>query len=174
MQWNVAQLLQSAVGSERVYAIDEAEDRYEELAGKIKGAMRLMRTDRGILVRAELDTRVRAECSRCLAPFTEPVSFAIDEVFYPSIDIVHGGKLDHPEDDGAFTIDRRHILDLGEPTRQYALLSLPMKPLCAQACSGLCSTCGGNLNVETCGCPQGSADPRWASLEALLSDTGAR
>ena len=174
MQWNVAQLLQSAVGSERVYAIDEAEDRYEELAGKIKGAMRLMRTDRGILVRAELDTRVRAECSRCLAPFTEPVSFAIDEVFYPSIDIVHGGKLDRPEDEGAFTIDRRHILDLGEPTRQYALLSLPMKPLCAQACSGLCSTCGVNLNVETCGCPQGAVDPRWATLEALLSDTGAR
>ena len=174
MQWNVAQLPQSAVGSERVYPIAAAEDRYEELAGKIKGAMRLMRTDRGILVRAELDTRVRAECSRCLAPFTEPVSFAIDEVFYPSIDIVHGGKLDRPEDDGAFTIDRRHILDLGEPTRQYALLSLPMKPLCAQACSGLCSTCGVNLNDETCGCPQGAVDPRWATLEALLSDTGAR
>ena len=168
MQWNVAQLLQSAVGSEREYAIDETEDRYEELAGNIKGAVRLMRTDRGVLVRADLDTRVRAECSRCLSPFTEPVSFAIDEVFYPSIDILHGGKLDRPEDEGAFKIDARHTLDLGEPARQYALLSLPMKPLCAQACSGLCSTCGVNLNVETCGCPQGAADPRWAALEALL------
>ena len=168
MQWNVAQLLQSAIGSEREYAIDEAEDRYEELAGKITGAVRLMRTDRGILVRAELDTRVRAECSRCLSPFTEPVSFAIDEVFYPSIDILHGGKLDPPEEDGAFKIDARHTLDLGEPARQYALLSLPMKPLCTQGCSGLCSTCGVNLNVETCGCPQSAADPRWASLEALL------
>ena len=168
MQWNVAQLLQSAVGSEREYAIDEAEDRYEELAGNVIGAVRLMRTDRGILVRAELDTRVRAECSRCLSPFTEPVSFAIDEVFYPSIDIVHGGKLDPPEKDGAFRIDRRHNLDLGEPARQYALLSLPMKPLCKQECSGLCSICGVNRNNETCGCPRSAADPRWASLEALL------
>lgn len=89
--------------------------------------------------------------------------------FYPSIDILHGGKLDPTEEDGAFKIDARHTLDLGEPARQYALLSLPMKPLCAQACSGLCSTCGVNLNVETCGCPQSAADPRWASLEALLS-----
>ena len=172
VHWNVAHLLQSPLGSERVYAIDEAEDRYEELAGKITGAVRLMRTDRGILVRAQLDARVRAECSRCLAPFTEPVSFAIDEVFYPSIDIVHGGKLDRPEDEGAFTIDRRHILDLGEPSRQYALLSLPMKPLCAQECSGLCSTCGVNRNVAACGCPQGGVDPRWALLEALHSETG--
>ena len=173
MHWNVAQLLQSSLGTQRAYSVDEPDDRQKELAGSVVGTVRMMKTDRGILVRARLSTEVWCTCSRCLTQFVEPVSFKIDEVFHPSTDTVHGGKLEEPESGGAFMIGARHTLDLGEPTRQHALMSVSMKPLCAPDCSGLCSTCGSNLNQEECGCPKRHADPRWASLEQLSSNPGA-
>ena len=172
MQWNVAQLLQANSGAVRTYSVDELEGRYKELDGKVIGTVRLMKTDRGILVRAPVTTRVWCSCSRCLISFSEPVSFEIDEVFYPVDGVFHEGKLAEPETDGEFTIDRHHILDLGEPVCQYALLSVPMKPLCTRECSGLCPTCGTNLNLETCRCPKGQVDPRWDVLRQMSAEVG--
>ena len=29
---------------------------------------------------------------------------------------------------------------------------MPLKPLCAAGCKGLCQVCGGNRNLKACGC----------------------
>ena len=79
-----------------------------------------------------------------------------------------GSLLSLPDEPGCFTIDEHHILDLTEAVRQYALLALPMKPLCRQDCAGLCPTCGHNLNQGGCGCPPQGPDPRWSGLNKLL------
>jgi uncharacterized protein len=31
-------------------------------------------------------------------------------------------------------------------------LELPMKPVCREACRGLCPTCGADLNAGSCAC----------------------
>ena len=46
-------------------------------------------------------------------------------------------------------------------------LALPVKPLCAKDCKGLCPSCGGNRNTETCSCDTGGKDPRMAVLRGL-------
>jgi uncharacterized protein len=53
--------------------------------------------------------------------------------------------------------------------RQYALLAIPMKPLCREGCAGLCPTCGRNLNQGPCDCPPQVLDPRLSGLRKLLS-----
>jgi uncharacterized protein len=53
--------------------------------------------------------------------------------------------------------------------REQFQLTLPMKPLCAQACRGLCPQCGTNLNRSQCACKPVWVDPRLAALEGLLN-----
>ena len=72
-----------------------------------------------------------------------------------------------PEDEGNL-VDEHHILDLHEVVRQRLLIGQPPHPLCADACQGLCPTCGKNLNDGGCDCAAEDADPRWAALRQLL------
>lgn len=46
-------------------------------------------------------------------------------------------------------------------------LALPVKPLCAETCKGLCPVCGKNRNTEPCACEQSDGDPRLAALRGL-------
>ncbi len=47
-------------------------------------------------------------------------------------------------------------------------LALPVKPLCREACRGLCPVCGVNRNAESCSCAREEGDPRLAALQGLL------
>lgn len=46
-------------------------------------------------------------------------------------------------------------------------LALPVKPLCAENCKGLCPVCGVNKNTEHCSCQKHEGDPRLAALRGL-------
>lgn len=169
MQINVSQLLKEPIGSERDYDISGRVD----IAGNgkqraVRGEAKLLRTHRGILVKAELKTEVELTCSRCLRPFLNPVNLKIEEEYIPVIDVITGASLPPPEEPGSFLIDEHHVIDLTDAVRQYALLAVPMKPLCHQDCAGICPGCGKNLNREVCQCPEEVIDPRWSELLKLL------
>lgn len=166
MQFNVAKLLKSPPGDERQYTFDEDERRFEELAGKVHGQVRLMRTDRGVMATADVETAVGCTCSRCLRRFVLPVGFHIVEEYFPTIDIGSGVHVEPPTGEH-FTIDQHHILDLGEAVREYAIFNTPMKPLCDEACAGFCPECGADLNQTKCDCRPIQIDSRWAKLVEL-------
>jgi len=169
MQINVSQLLQEPVGTIRDYRVNEIID----IAGDgkdclVQGDIRLLRTNRSIVVKGVLHTDPELSCSRCLGPFPCPLSLNIEEEYVPTIDVVSGAPLPVPEEPGAFVIDEHHLLDLNEAIRQYALTVIPMKPLCRQDCAGLCQNCGHNLNQGPCNCPPQEIDPRWSKLIKLV------
>jgi len=156
MQLNVSQLLKASIGSIRNYEVSETVD-ITGGGSMVEGKVRLMRTDRGILVKGTLHTEVEVTCSRCLSLFSCPLALNIEEEYFPTTDVISGATLPLPEEPGCFTIDEHHVLDLTEAIRQYALLATPMKPLCGDDCAGLCPYCGHNLNQGPCDCPpQGS------------------
>jgi uncharacterized protein len=45
-----------------------------------------------------------------------------------------------------------------------------MKPLCREACLGLCPVCGTNRNRDTCSCENEWTDPRLEPLRRLRKD----
>ncbi len=57
-------------------------------------------------------------------------------------------------------------LDLEPMARDAVLLELPLAPLCAPDCRGLCPQCGANRNLGDCECAP-ARDPRWSALDAL-------
>ena len=73
-------------------------------------------------------------------------------------------------DDLTTAFYRDGLLDIGELLREQFQLALPMKPLCSDACRGLCALCGTNLNRSECDCKPEWEDPRLAPLKSLLTD----
>ena len=167
VQINVSQQLKATIGSTRDYEVKEVVD-IDGDNDIVLGEVKLMRTDRGILAKAAFNTEIELTCSRCLSSFNCPLTLNIEEEYFPTTDIFSGAPLPLPEEPGCFTIDEHNILDLTEAIRQYAILAIPMKPLCQQDCAGLCPTCGANLNHSSCNCPPKPADPRWSKLSELV------
>src|SRR5262249_11634733 len=168
MRFHVAQLMKEPVGSIRRYEVDEpidlAADAVEAIS-PVRGKVRLMRTNAGILAEGKLGLTVRLECGRCLGPVDTPVELSIEEEYKPSLNIPAGSPIRYDADDDSFRIDDHHILDLSEAARQYALTALPMSPLCREDCAGLCPICGRNRNEGDCGCPPEQLESPFAALQ---------
>jgi uncharacterized protein len=169
---NVSQLLKSELGTTRFVDVDEPvplpSDQIE-FVSPVRGMAELFHTNRGILVRAHLKSAVRLECSRCVEAFVDPMSIEFVEEYIPVVDVNTGAPTNIPRESYTYLINERHELDLTEAIREYGLLELPMKPLCATSCAGLCPRCGTNLNLGKCSCVAESVDGRLAILRSLLS-----
>jgi uncharacterized protein len=125
------------------------------------------------LVTGRVDTRLALECGRCLEPFEIPVASTFELRYLPFDDNAGEGEREIAEDDLTTAFYQDQTLDLGALMREQIQLALPMKPLCSDACAGLCAECGANLNVTTCACAPKWEDPRLAGLKSLL-DRGQR
>ncbi len=172
MKFNVAQLLKSSVGTVREYDVDEEIPSIDDVpvTSHVVGHVKFTRMPTGILVAADLEMTVALTCSRCLEELTYPLHLHFDEEFKPTVDVITGVELPEPEDETEFTIDANHILDLTNAVREYALLALPMRPLCSENCQGLCPKCGQNLNKGKCDCSTAQVDSRLSVLAKLLEE----
>ncbi len=174
MRFNVAQLLMEPVGASREYDFrDEHFDVGDEIGrAAVEGHCRALRTSRGLLVTGWLEAHPRLSCSRCLEEFEATVKATFEEEYLPIIDVRTGLPVRPPEgeDTPFFYLDQNHELDLSELVRQHVLVSLPLKPLCKEACAGLCPQCGANLNEGPCGCKPLPSQSPFGALEDLLRE----
>ena len=132
---NVAQLLKEHVGSRRSYTVDEIISKQAVVS--VKGKVVLIRTNQGILVQGELSVALELTCSRCLRNFPSAISFIVEEEVLPAIAVNSDLAFPIPENPDGLTIDSNNMLDIGELIHQYALLNLPIKPLCQPDCAGI-------------------------------------
>ncbi len=113
-------------------------------------------------------TTLMLECGRCLDEFALPVDATFELRYVPAPDAVEGAEREITEDDLTTSFYREGSLDVIELMREQFQLALPMKPLCAESCRGLCPECGANLDRTPCGCAPAWEDPRLAVLKGLL------
>ncbi|MGE5597506.1 MAG: YceD family protein [Hyphomicrobiales bacterium] len=164
MLFNVSQLLQEPVGSNRSGAV-------EPEAPLHHGHAELVRVPRGILVRFDGEVFIDAACSRCLVPFSYPEHLEFEEVFAQQADPQTGERFD-VEDPDAFRIGLDNTIDITEAVRQYTEVAAEMQPLCRPDCPGICSECGQDLSMARCTCDRTPVDSRWAALAALKRTNG--
>ena len=108
-------------------------------------------------------------CSRCLdpLPFANTSDFTVR--FRP-----RQSDAASAEEEMEISIDELDVefytekkVELRALAIEQIQLSIPMKPLCDQACMGLCSHCGANLNSGSCSCKETVMDDRWESLRGI-------
>ncbi len=143
------------------------------LADPIEGRVHLARTNRGLLVIADLTTSLEAQCSRCLRDIEVPIEISIEEEALPSIDL-HTGAPIKPEagEDDLLRLSDHHELDLEAPVREAIQLAEPIAPLCRVDCPGLCPVCGERLDEGTHDHPADDIDPRLEALKAFKANEG--
>ncbi len=109
---------------------------------------------------------VELECSRCLTPHAVQLAAATDFIVRSDAGAATGTTTVDDED-YVYMHGSDLRADTTDVVRQALVLSLPMKPLCAESCCGLCPSCGTNLNLRTCDCAKPSNDSRWSALSGL-------
>ena len=114
----------------------------------------------GVLVTADVEVTVSAECGRCLDPLDLQLVAPIQELYAYEPD---------PDDEDSLTVGG-DTLDLEPVVRDAVVLALPLNPLCDPNCLGLCAGCGARLADVEPDHAHDEIDPRWAAL-ALLKDS---
>jgi len=123
----------------------------------------------GVAFTGDIETEASLACSRCLEPYAFPLELHFDLMYTAEPETPDKGERRVDEDSITvvrFDGDRINLDDL---LAEQIYLGLPLKPLCHEACRGLCQRCGTNLNSGPCGCStERGADPRLAALKKLL------
>ena len=115
-----------------------------------------------ILATGTVDAPWAGECVRCLGPASGKVRVTVRELYEPGSD---------SEETYPLVGDQ---VDLEPLVRDAVLLHLPLAPLCADDCLGLCPVCGANLNLTSCSCAAEIRDPRWSALDQLRPAEGGK
>lgn len=158
---------------ERVYepADLEFKDEEVEVAAPVALAFDIFKDKQQFRLAGTVKTALTLGCSRCLEPFTWPVDAAFDLRYQPHAQNIGEGEREVEADDLTTAFYEHDEIDLGQLMTEQIYLSLPMKPLCAENCRGLCPSCGTNLNRGTCACDTQWEDPRLAALKSLKRES---
>lgn len=140
--------------------------------GKIHLTGRIESVVEGILVSSELDAEAVGECVRCLDEVRIPISTRIQELYVHEPTQRGRGTVaaEFDGDDGDDLLSMEgDLLSLEEPIRDAIVLALPLRPLCATECPGLCPECGAKL-AEHAEHAHPARDPRWEALRGLIEE----
>jgi uncharacterized protein len=106
------------------------------------GTIQVSRTPQGLLFEGKFSGETRLECVRCLNEFSKPLAWNLTELYAFNERSVSDSGLIIPDD---------AQIDVESLIREYALLEIPINPICKPDCKGLCPVCGQDLNVADCG-----------------------
>jgi len=182
MQFDLRQLGRKGSGTLRDEHVDRTfqasefpasivEDEEYKVVAPVHLVMDVHKDGEAYRVSGRVSTRVRLECGRCLEAFEIPIDSPFELRYVPAptaAEGVEGAEREVDEDDLTTAFYHGDSIDLGELMHEQFVLALPMKPLCTEACKGLCPHCGTNLNKGTCDCKPEWTDPRLAALKGLV------
>jgi DUF177 domain-containing protein len=133
-------------------------------------AVEYYRSGLDVFFRGALRGEVLGTCARCCEEYPFAVDHPFTFVLEPRAAAVDDKARLSP-DDLALSYYEGEEIDLTPLVHEQIILALPTRPLCGEACRGLCARCGANLNAAPCGCPAvAPPDPRLAVLHALARD----
>ncbi|MBC7875794.1 MAG: DUF177 domain-containing protein [Anaerolineales bacterium] len=124
-----------------------------------EGIVNIGRTPQGLVLQADFSAVTTLDCVRCLTTFDCGLKWSFTELYAFDKRSETESELILPED--------AHI-ELGELVREFALLEVPISPICKPDCQGLCIECGQNLNEKDCGHRPEENDSPFAKLKDLL------
>jgi uncharacterized protein len=142
-----------------------------DFKGPIGTRLRAMRVGDMVEVEGVIRASVRLNCGRCLAEFVSPLETAFALTFTrqrPAMDApADSDNREIGSEEAGLIFFQGEEIDLTEGIQEQVILSLPLRPLCREACKGLCTRCGADLNAGVCSCLQESADGPFSALGQL-------
>jgi uncharacterized protein len=126
---------------------------------QFEGVVNISRTPQGLFLQADFSAETTLECVRCLTDFEHKLEWSFTELYAFDERSITESELILPEDG---------YIEMTELIREFALLEIPISPICKPDCQGLCFECGQNLNEKDCGHKPEANDSPFAKLKDLL------
>jgi uncharacterized protein len=109
-----------------------------------------------------IQTTARYICDRCLDTYETGFDETVEQIYQL-------GHSDLDEDEEIEILpDTTREIDISKAIQDTLVVSRPLQLLCREGCKGLCTTCGVNLNHESCSCATKQIDPRLEKLKLLI------
>ncbi len=166
MDFKVATLLKASSGNKKLESVSSTlKMGRSEFKCDVDGSVLLTKTDVGVWVSACLSAKIGRQCGSCLDQYIEPLDLAIEEEYFPLLNLVTGerNELEGIGEDN-FYIGEDNVLDLSDAVRQYISLHASINSKCKEYCKALCVDCGINLNKEKCNCRNNKKNTKLAAL----------
>ena len=125
----------------------------------LDGIVNIGRTPQGLVIQADFSAETTLGCVRCLTEFNHELDWQFTELY--AFD-------QRSETDSGLILPEDGQIDLATLLYEYALLEVPISPICKPDCQGLCAECGQNLNEMDCGHGPEANDSPFAKLKDLL------
>jgi uncharacterized protein len=120
-----------------------------------------------VRVSGRVESNARLTCSRCLTEYELPLASDFT-IFYTQS---KGEEMDEEVElsdeeliSASYTGDE---IEVDPEIAEQVMMEVPYKPLCNEACKGLCPQCGADLNAGECGCDRGPVNLKMAALKKL-------
>jgi uncharacterized protein len=157
---NVGFIVHADIGYVSEFPFEFDEVKIEDLTlRQFSGAAQVGRTPQGLILTGSFQADTDLECVRCLKPYSHHLAWGLTELYSFANKVVNETDLIVPDD---------AQIDLAPMLREYALLEVPINPICKPDCKGLCVECGQDLNLADCGHHQPEDDSPFSVLKKLL------
>ncbi len=126
-------------------------------------------------VEGHFETHIRISCSRCLKDFDTPMASDFALTYAREVpglmDVLDEKEIELKLEDVGLLYFRGEEINLQQGIEEQVVMALPVRPLCAQNCKGLCPHCGSDLNQKECACEHTARSNQFAVLKNLKLDT---
>ena len=158
------EFLFSQEGEKILYALPEKDRSDFSLRGLVVAGV-ARRIQNTVSLQIRLETTIHMECSRCLEPVVSPFRTDFIYTLVPAEGKMGEEDPSRSDEDLNFGYYREDTIDLDPLVLEQIVVQIPIKPLCDDACRGLCPRCGINLNRLSCRCDKEVRDLRFAALK---------
>lgn len=133
--------------------------------GSIHVQLSVSKQQEMVFITGRTETQLLLECGRCLKKFPCPLNLGIQAEYLSakSLPAQEERELKPEERDAIFYSG--DTIQFNDLIREQIILAIPMHPLCAPGCLGLCPRCGQDRNLGNCHCAQNEPDPRFSILK---------
>jgi len=150
-------------------ALQEAGDCF--FPGPLRVQLTVAREYDHIRAQGRVATTVRLSCSRCLAEYDESIDTPFTVFYMPAkAGTTQDEEVELSEEDLVSVTFEGDEIDFAREVSEQVLTDIPFKPLCREACKGLCPTCGTDLNQGACDCRDEGFNTKFGALKSLKVD----
>ena len=146
---------------------DEGYDQILGLDSPLNVHISISRLGSKFLLDGRLVSRLIIRCDRCLEPYYRDVDSEFQLFLTTAVPHEGQDEIELLEDDISVDFITGDEICLDDIVREQIYLSLPIKCLCKEDCSGLCPTCGSNLNIQKCECQEKKGHPGFSILKDM-------
>lgn len=136
----------------------------------INAELTVLREYDHIRANGKVSTVLRLTCSRCLSEYDLPLESLFTVFYTKAAKAPQDEEVELAEEDLVSVSYKGDEIDFLPEIESQIVTEIPFKPVCSEACKGLCPVCGADMNVAACGCDRSEFNLKFSALKDFKAE----